>query len=120
MDSRPAGTAYEQVGHVERMLFEAVGSPRFLPHLVLHELEAWVFAAGNELASLRGDNDLASRLKRDCDLAGGPELVNDGPDTAPSKRLAKYCRGYAKKIDGPLSLEDLRALHVSDGQERLE
>ncbi|MEU4444777.1 DUF4276 family protein [Actinosynnema sp. NPDC050801] len=39
--------------------------------------------------------------------AGGPELVNDGPATAPSKRLLDYCPGYVKTVDGPLAIQDL-------------
>ncbi|MFC3450431.1 DUF4276 family protein [Amycolatopsis speibonae] len=39
--------------------------------------------------------------------AGGPELVNDGLGTAPSKRLARYCASYSKTSDGPLVIADL-------------
>jgi hypothetical protein len=52
MGDRPAGDPYERVAHVEAAMAAAVGSPRFRPHLVLHETEAWVLAAG-ELAAQR-------------------------------------------------------------------
>jgi hypothetical protein len=35
-------------------------------------------------------------------LESGPELVNDGVDTAPSKRIIRAYPQYAKTIDGPL------------------
>lgn len=74
-----------------------VGDPRFVPLLVLHETEAWVFAAASQLADWRGWPDLADLLQRDVEKAGGPELVNDGADTAPSKRLARHCKDYVKR-----------------------
>ncbi|MFC6092148.1 DUF4276 family protein [Saccharothrix lopnurensis] len=106
MVDRPPGDAYRQVEHVERCLADAVGDRRFRPHLVLHELEAWVFAAAEELALLHGP-EVADRLRADVAAAGGPELVNDGPATAPSKRLLAYCPTYLKTSDGPAAVEEL-------------
>ncbi|MFE2756120.1 DUF4276 family protein [Actinosynnema sp. NPDC059335] len=106
MADRPSGDVYERVGHVERCLADAVGDRRFRPHLVVHELEAWVFAAADALGQVLGE-DLADRLRGDVRAAGGPELINDGPATAPSKRLLDYCPGYVKTIDGPLAIQDL-------------
>ncbi|MDU0289470.1 DUF4276 family protein [Saccharothrix longispora] len=106
MADRPPGDVYRRVEHVERCLAEVVGDRRFRPNLVLHELEAWVFAAADELGLLLGV-ELAERLKRDVAAAGGPELVNDGPATAPSKRLLAYCPTYLKTSDGPIAVEEL-------------
>jgi hypothetical protein len=39
--------------------------------------------------------------------AGGPERVNDGRDSAPSKRLANYRGDYDKTGDGPLAVASL-------------
>lgn len=106
MRSRPSGDAHARVEHVEQAFAVEIGDHRFRPHLVLHELEAWVFAAADELGLLHG-SEIAERLRRDAELAGGPELVNDGPLTAPSKRLLRYCAGYAKTSDGPIAIEEL-------------
>ncbi|GAA3459680.1 hypothetical protein GCM10018963_16930 [Saccharothrix longispora] len=106
MADRPPGDVYRRVEHVERCLAEVVGDRRFRPNLVLHESEAWVFAAADELGLLLGP-ELAERLKRDVAAAGGPELVNDGPATAPSKRLLAYCPTYLKTSDGPIAVEEL-------------
>jgi hypothetical protein len=107
MSTRPVGTPYERVEHVESALALAIGDRRFLPHVVLHELETWVFAAADQLGSFRAEPGLAARLRQDNATAGGPELVNDEPKTAPSKRLAAYCSGYTKTFDGPLAIADL-------------
>lgn len=106
MPSRPAGTPYERVAHVEHELAAHFGDSRFRPHLVLHELEAWVFAANAELAELLEDPSLADKLRRDVQSAGGPELVNDDPRTAPSRRLMQYRPGYSKVSDGPLAISE--------------
>ena len=106
VQSRPAGNAYVRVAHVEQAFAAEINDRRFHPHLVLHELEAWVFAAADELGLLHG-SEIAERLRRDEELAGGPELVNDGPSTAPSKRIRRYCSGYAKTSDGPIAIEEL-------------
>ncbi|MFJ6669592.1 DUF4276 family protein [Actinosynnema sp. NPDC091369] len=106
MGDRPSGDVYARVEHVERCPATAVGDRRFRPNLVVHELEAWVFAAADELGQFLGP-ELAERLRRDVSVAGGPESVNDGPATAPSKRLLDYCPGYVKTVDGPLAIQDL-------------
>lgn len=107
MLTRPTGSPFIRVEHVERALSDTVADRRFLPHLVLHELETWVFAAADHLGSFHSDPDLADRLRKDNVAAGGPELVNDDPKTAPSKRLAEYCPDYTKTFDGPLAIAEL-------------
>ncbi|HEV8555055.1 MAG TPA: DUF4276 family protein [Actinophytocola sp.] len=102
--SREAGRSG---GHVEGALRQHFDDQRFLPHLTLHETEAWVFAARNQLAELYGNPTIAAKLQADIDLAGGVEMVNDNPATAPSKRLVRHCPGYLKTTDGPLAISDL-------------
>jgi hypothetical protein len=107
MNTRPAGRPGDRVGHVEGALRQHFDDQRFLPHLTLHETEAWVFAARNQLAELYGNPTIAAKLQADIDLAGGVEMVNDNPATAPSKRLVRHCPGYLKTTDGPLAISDL-------------
>jgi hypothetical protein len=107
MADRPAGDAVARVEHVERSLALAVGDRRFVPHLTLHETEAWVFAAAEQLAELLDTAALGRKLRAESAAAGGPEMVNDGPSTAPSKRLRLHCPGYTKPVDGPLAIGEL-------------
>lgn len=106
--------AYDRVARVETGIADAINDRRFLPFLVLHETEAWVLAAAEQLADLLDVPKIAATLTPQVVRCGGPELVNDGPDTAPSKRITKAWPGYRKVIDGPdalelLGLADLRA-----------
>ncbi|MEU5308938.1 DUF4276 family protein [Streptomyces sp. NPDC021562] len=107
MSDRPNGSALDRVIHVERRLAECIGHRRFLPHVVLHETESWVFAAAEQLGDWVDDPSLGQELKRQADRAGGPENVNDGPATAPSKRILKLYPRYAKTQDGPVAVMEL-------------
>lgn len=101
MDSRPAGAPGRRVEHVERALAEEIADPRFLPHLVLHETETWVLAGPEALELLTEDLKLADEVRAAVAAAGGAELVNDGSQTAPSKRLETLWPGYRKTAHGP-------------------
>lgn len=76
--------------------------PRFCPLVVLHEIEALVLAAidaghGDGVIPRHGLSD----LRRAIAAAGGPESVNNGTDTAPSKLLTKADPHYIKDVTGP-------------------
>jgi hypothetical protein len=108
MTTRPVGgSARERVEHVEAAMADEIGDRRFIPHLTLHEIEAWVLAATESLAELAGDERLRRRLDVIVDGAGGPENVNDGPSTAPSKRLLGLWPRYDKTLDGPIAIAEL-------------
>jgi hypothetical protein len=107
MADRPAGPGRRSAEYVEQCLAAHIAHPRFIPHVVLHETETWVFAAAEQLGEWFGDQSLAGELKRQADKAGGPEEVNQGPDTAPSKRILRLCPAYNKTQDGPAAVADL-------------
>jgi len=100
MSTRPSGGPRDRVGHVESAMATAVASRRFRPHLTLRETETWVFAAAGVLDEHFGELGLGERVADVARGAGGPELVDDGPHTAPSKRLTQMCPSYRKVADG--------------------
>lgn len=92
---------------LQRAFAEAVNDRRFIPYIQRHEFEALVLAA---LPCLRGLLDAKDSLTGLDRLAGeirglAPEDVNDGPETAPSKRLKRHVPGYSKTLHGPLATE---------------
>jgi hypothetical protein len=107
MADRPNGDPRVRVEHVEAAIRAVIDHPCFLPNLVLHEMEAWVLAAIEQLGSVLGDPTGAAGIRKVVEEAGGPELVNDGPTTAPSKRLRAQWPTYQKTLDGPLALAEL-------------
>jgi hypothetical protein len=107
MKDRPYASPFDRVQHVESALAGAINDGRFLPNLVLHEVEAWVLADCGRLGDLMGDQGPAAELMRIVREASGPELVNDGRDTAPSKRIISAYPRYVKRADGPLIIADV-------------
>lgn len=92
---------------LEQAMVAAVGDWRFIPYIQRHEFEALVLAALNQLEQLLEGEDLAGLRRLRGEIAGHPpEDVNDGPETAPSKRLGRFIPGYRKTVHGPLALED--------------
>ena len=79
IQDRPAAGPYERIAHVQAAMAEAVGASRFRPHLMLHETEAWVLAAGYSAAQHFGRPEVGSKIAGIVAAAGGPELVDDGP-----------------------------------------
>jgi hypothetical protein len=68
---------------------------RFVPYVQMHELEALILAQPEALVT-----EFPDRAKAVAELAKEvgnlePEEVNDGPDTAPSKRITKRIPEYA-------------------------
>ena len=100
----------ERIAYLEREMDRAAGATgRLIPYLQLHEFEAILFSdtalIDGTLAAL---DDYASRqvdLDRILREAGNPEAINDGPATAPSKRLLRLYPGYNKVVFGPLIAE---------------
>ncbi len=101
MASRPTGAARKRVEFVEAEWSKAVQRAKFIPHIVLHEFEAWLYAAPVSCAQLFRPPKVAQELERIARQAGGPEQVDDGRDTAPSKRLLRLWPDYQKDLDGP-------------------
>jgi hypothetical protein len=80
---------------LEKCFAEDVGDSRFIPHIQLHELEAYLFADPEcfGLHFERARRQIAA-LCAVADACGGPELIDDGPTTAPSKRIIEQFPEY--------------------------
>lgn len=94
----------ERVEFLEKKFADDIGDQRFIPYIQLHEYETYLFSepacfeyldAGNK----KGIEMLQSILNQ----YGAPELINDGPQTAPSKRIIAQFPDYgrAKSTFGP-------------------
>jgi hypothetical protein len=104
ISTRPPGDAYPRVAHVEHALEQAIGHARFDAHLVLHEYEAWIFSAPRACAWVFDDPRIPTQLAGIAMTAGGPERIDEGPTTAPSKRLAEAFASYRKTLHGPMAV----------------
>jgi hypothetical protein len=74
---------------------------RFVPYIQLHEFEALVFSDTDVLSHILLNPSLKTVLDKIVEDCGGPEDIDDGPATAPSKRIEELRPAYNKPSDGP-------------------
>lgn len=72
---------------------------RFVPFVVMHEFEGLLFSDCGQLAGALGRLDLVPSFQQIRNGYETPEEINDGVNTAPSKRILTHHRGYQKVID---------------------
>jgi len=88
---------YDKVNLIEGEFAKDIGDYRFIPYIQLHEYEALLFTDPKILEYEFFDSDDAiSRLEsvREIDGKGNPELIDNGEETAPSKRIIKEFPEY--------------------------
>lgn len=113
---------YQRVARLESAYYDEVKDTRFIPYIQLHEFEALVLCGVSYLIDLYpGCQKACDKLQEDINYIGNTELVNDGPTTAPSKRVINAIEGnkkikysYNKPSSGRyvterVGIEDLRA-----------
>ena len=71
---------------------------RLIPYIEMHEFEALLFSDTSILAEKIGVSH--AKIKDILEECGEPEEINDGPNTAPSKRLIGLKSGYRKVAMG--------------------
>lgn len=102
---------YSRVAEMERQLAKDLDFYKFIPYIQLHEYETLLFSnteVVEEWLSLFNkipEGSFAKIVKDAPD--SNPELINEGRETAPSKRIEKICEAYDKKDDGVLLLKEI-------------
>jgi len=75
---------------------------RFIPYVQMHEFEALLFSDPAAFAKGIESPDKAKDFHKIRSLFDTPEDINDGAETAPSKRILKLVPAYEKPIQGSL------------------
>lgn len=72
---------------------------RFIPYIQLHEFESLLFSSLDVFTTYfeADEFDDFEYLTETIDGHENPELINNSPVTAPSKRLARILKGYTEK-----------------------
>ena len=97
-DAAEVPDPYARVEILEAALSEAIGDRRFIPYIQLHEFEALLFTDPQKLDTQFLDCPSAiQQLVETARELGSPELVDDGPTTAPSKRITAAIPEYARR-----------------------
>ena len=98
---RPGMDPQEKAKVVEEAIWNDLGNPQNLDvHLSLHEFEAFLFAGTRELEEAAEMTGLSRQLEAIRVRFPTPEHINDGKDTAPSKRILALHPGYGKTTQG--------------------
>ncbi len=109
-DAARAADPYDRVEALEKTLHDDIagelGDHRFVPYIQLHEFEALILSDPQHLDWEFLEHDTPIRRLGDMVRAqgGNPELINDGVETAPSKRIIAEIPEYkgSKATAGPL------------------
>jgi hypothetical protein len=100
----------QRVEFLEQRFAEDIGDHRFIPYIQLHEYEAYLFADPTCFSYLDAERKQELRvLQSIANQYQTPELINDGQQTAPSKRIMAQFPDYerAKSTFGPQLAEHI-------------
>ncbi|WP_194869278.1 DUF4276 family protein [Myxococcus sp. AB025B] len=105
---------HQRALRLEEVMFQQFEDRRFIPYVQRHEFEALVLASLDALVELLDDPADVSGLEQlRAELAKlAPEDVNDGAQTAPSKRLLARIPSYRKTLHGPLAVAGAGLVHL--------
>jgi hypothetical protein len=94
---------YARTVHLEAAFGEDIDSARFIPHIQLHEFEAFLFTDISKLAGYYpGYRSGIEILITEATRYESPELIDEGKLTAPSKRILREVPVYDKVVAGSI------------------
>ncbi|MDR3244298.1 MAG: DUF4276 family protein, partial [Elusimicrobiota bacterium] len=98
----------KKVEEVEQELSDNVNKEHFISYIQLHETEALWFSNSQIIAQVKNaDSKQIGQLNKIVKQYPNPEDINDGNETAPSKRLEKIFSDYGKIVDGNMIFEKI-------------
>jgi hypothetical protein len=104
-----------RVKYLEDALYADINHQRFIPYIQLHEFEALILADPQKLDCEFLDHSKAiSTLVEMVNGFDSPEYINDGEETAPSKRIIKEIPEYEgmKVSAGPIVTEKIGLANI--------
>jgi hypothetical protein len=108
-ESKNLRTAEQRVELIEQGCYVDINDKRLLPYIQLHEFEGLLFSAPNGFNELFPDLPKANmrELIETIEQFPNPEMINDRPQSAPSKRLERLIPNYRKPLyGGMIALEN--------------
>lgn len=98
----PSGKAAAMNSATRQRVMELYGdndaTRRFIPYVAMHEFEALLFSGPDQLAE--AIHVSPSQIEKIITECGGPENIDDSPETAPSKRIEKLNAVFRKTSTG--------------------
>lgn len=85
----------DKVQILESNFAQSINDHRFIPYIQLHEFETLLFSDIEKMSFYYPDQKLEiRRLVEQTKQFDNPECINDGPTTAPSKRIISELHSY--------------------------
>lgn len=108
--SKAIGQKEPRMFFLEKAMWDDIGNPlniNFIPNLLLHEFEGLLFNNIDAFELLFEDREFTNKAELLDTLRRfpNPELINDTPHNAPSKRLERIIIRYDKVLFGNLIAE---------------
>ena len=99
-EAKKQSNPYQRIHILEQAMLSDISDRRFIPYVQLHEFEALILADAKNLDWEYLEHD--KQIKKLIAMVGdqNPELINDGPMTAPSKRILIESPEYDKVTAG--------------------
>jgi hypothetical protein len=94
-EAKRLNNPYQKVAAIEEAFARDIDDYRFIPYIQLHEFEALLFVNPQLFEIEYFDNPEAiNELQKTAEKFANPELIDQGPETAPSKRIIKVLPDY--------------------------
>lgn len=109
-DSAQLQDPYERVACIEEAFEKDIADRRFIPYIQLHEFESLLFANPQKFDIEFFDSQAGiAALNAILEEFKNPELINQGPSTAPSKRIIRVYPRYEnnKSTIGPMIANEI-------------
>ncbi len=87
--------------HLEKCMEQDLQHGNFFANLIVHEFEGLLYSEPNCFSGWF-DGNAVQTLCKEREGFLSPEHINDGPETAPSKRVLRACSKYEKPLHGAL------------------
>jgi hypothetical protein len=98
----------KKVEFLQAELHRDLDHRRFVPYIQLHEFEALLFSDPDCFSIAFPDQTAAiAELKEVRRAAISPEHIDDGEDTAPSKRICAVLPDFVKPASGPIIAREI-------------
>lgn len=110
LEAKNLALPHDRVVRIEQSFAQDIEHSRFIPYIQLHEFEALLFSDASMFDWEYLDHDNAiQNLIRLANRFENPELINDRPESAPSKRIMREIPEYSsrKSSSGPIIAEKI-------------
>lgn len=101
------GDSFQRASAIETAMAGSINQPNFIPNLLVHEFEGLLFSQTEAFAGWFDEPHVVASLAAIRQGFESPEHINDGAETAPSKRIQSVCESYDKVVHGSLISLDI-------------